>query len=320
MLITLAALTSAGLGSPPPLVGPPIRIDPSAPPPIQSVWNPPVATVPIIAPSPPPPPPRRLPERPSAELLNRPVPPKPHHPLFRLFNAADYPASSLRAGREGNVAAIVTVSVEGRVDGCYIDVSAGDVGLDAATCRILGSRARFDPARDKDGKPVRAAVPVQISWRLPVGARIPLTAWRSQVNAKVAKDGRLLSCSETMEGINRPPGPSCRNFNGIPGGVVAQGADGKPSTLSFETRLIPNPLRNIADLPAAQGEVLFRVAARLAIGRDGQMASCELIETSGLLIAVSRRPVECRTLFRGPYVQPTEPTEVTVLVTASRVP
>ena len=88
-------------------------------------------------------------------------------PVNTLFTVNDYPKKAVRYGWEGAVAADITVGPEGRVSDCRIAQSSGYQLLDDTTCRIIVTRARFIPARDKDGKAVsdRLRTPPVI-WKL----------------------------------------------------------------------------------------------------------------------------------------------------------
>lgn len=57
----------------------------------------------------------------------------------------DFPASARRAEEQGTVVVRVYVVGSGRVAGCRTLQSANVAALDRATCRILRSRARFEP-------------------------------------------------------------------------------------------------------------------------------------------------------------------------------
>jgi protein TonB len=61
------------------------------------------------------------------------------------------------------------VTPDGRVGDCAVTGSSGSNALDAATCRLMKSRARFAPARDSDGKPTTDTVANAIKWVLPEG-------------------------------------------------------------------------------------------------------------------------------------------------------
>ena len=127
---------------PPPVVAPPplVRIAPITPvmpvPPPQPVIH---ETAP---PAPPPPPPPKI------------EPARAKGDLRQLFSSEDYPDSALRAEEQGSVRASVEIGPNGRVVGCTVTQSSGSSALDAATCRIIRSRARFTPAHDSSGGPV----------------------------------------------------------------------------------------------------------------------------------------------------------------------
>ncbi len=112
-----------------------------------------------VVPAPPPGPPAPLPV--IAE------PPRAKAPLQALVSVEDYPMSALARREEGRVEFRLDVGENGRVTGCTITRSSGSSALDATTCRILRSRARYTPARDSNGMPVGYPVEDAVEWRLP---------------------------------------------------------------------------------------------------------------------------------------------------------
>jgi TonB family protein len=83
------------------------------------------------------------------------------------FSADDYPAVAKAKGEQGTVQARLTIDKTGRVNGCTIVRSSGSRSLDSATCSILERRARFDPARDSEGRPITSTfVSPPVTWRL----------------------------------------------------------------------------------------------------------------------------------------------------------
>ncbi|WP_114951480.1 energy transducer TonB [Sphingosinicella terrae] len=66
----------------------------------------------------------------------------------------DYPRSAVRARAQGEVFARLRIDADGRVTDCRIARSSGHEALDAATCRLILERFRFEPARDGRGDPV----------------------------------------------------------------------------------------------------------------------------------------------------------------------
>ena len=77
----------------------------------------------------------------------------------------DYPPESRRAGQQGTVRLLITVSSTGRVTACSIYRSSGAPPLDARSCSLAIERFRFLPAR-RDGIPVEDTAILPVEWRL----------------------------------------------------------------------------------------------------------------------------------------------------------
>jgi protein TonB len=87
-------------------------------------------------------------------------------PLAAYFSGDDYPAS-IHGNESGTTGFRLTVRPDGRVSRCEITASSGFSILDSTTCRLLTSRARFEPARDRGGRPIVGSAAGRIEWRLP---------------------------------------------------------------------------------------------------------------------------------------------------------
>lgn len=79
----------------------------------------------------------------------------------------DYPAADLRMGHTGTVRFRLAIDENGRVASCAITEPSGYPGLDAATCRHVTRRARFDPATGADGQRVAGSYAGTIRWMIP---------------------------------------------------------------------------------------------------------------------------------------------------------
>jgi TonB family protein len=150
--------------------------------------RPPPAPVPSLsAPMPPP-------------LLYRPAPPPPPPParfvpparaaanLSSYFSIDDYPAAALRGEEQGTTGFRLSIGANGRVTDCAVTQTSGSAALDAATCRILRSRARYIPARDYAGNPAIGSDSGRVTWRLPQDdpherAGIPIPATMASLRA-----------------------------------------------------------------------------------------------------------------------------------------
>lgn len=75
--------------------------------------------------------------------------PSDAHPIGRVsawVDRDDYPAYAIRAGDEGRVRVMVTVSPAGSPTGCATVASSGHWSLDNATCAVMLNKGRFDRA------------------------------------------------------------------------------------------------------------------------------------------------------------------------------
>lgn len=92
---------------------------------------------------------------------------RPRNDVSRWVLPEDYPSRELREGIEGVTGFRVVVGSDGRVDACEITASSGNARLDAATCRMVTRRARFDPASDGNGKEVVGSYSSTVRWQIP---------------------------------------------------------------------------------------------------------------------------------------------------------
>jgi protein TonB len=89
--------------------------------------------------------------------------------LGSYVSDADYPGTAVRAEEQGTTRFRLGVGADGRVTQCTVTQSSGSSSLDATTCRLMKSRARFTPARDGSGQPTGDSVSSAIKWVLPDG-------------------------------------------------------------------------------------------------------------------------------------------------------
>ena len=76
----------------------------------------------------------------------------------------DYPARALREEREGTTAFRLDVGIDGKVTACAVTASSGHADLDAAACKALMRRARFEPITDGGGP---ASWTSRVRWTIP---------------------------------------------------------------------------------------------------------------------------------------------------------
>ena len=84
-----------------------------------------------------------------------------------VFSEKDYPSEAARRGQEGTARYLLLIDEKGSVAGCHVEKPSGVPALDAMGCIAIQKRAKFRPALNAQGKPVRSAVVTPpISWRL----------------------------------------------------------------------------------------------------------------------------------------------------------
>lgn len=79
----------------------------------------------------------------------------------------DYPAGARQQRQQGTVMILWTIGVDGRVTDCLPVITSGTASLDQAACNAIIRRGRFEPALDKDGKPMISHYARKVVWRLP---------------------------------------------------------------------------------------------------------------------------------------------------------
>jgi protein TonB len=78
----------------------------------------------------------------------------------------DYPAGAGGAGVGGTVSVLYTVETDGRATHCTITRSSGSDELDSTTCRLFEERFRYEPSRDRSGRPVRSRIVENHHWEV----------------------------------------------------------------------------------------------------------------------------------------------------------
>jgi hypothetical protein len=99
----------------------------------------------------------------SGARLSRPA--SPLRPLADYFSTDDYPAQAYYEGASGRSAMMIMVDETGTPRDCLIERTSGIASLDSVTCSVLLGRARFSPALDEAGRPVRSVLSGRIDWR-----------------------------------------------------------------------------------------------------------------------------------------------------------
>jgi len=145
---------------PPPVTMPPTQIQ--LPSPQQPTFQPQPPPPPVFNPPPAPPPP---PSAPPAPKLAQAATPKGNPGSW--VTQDDYPPRALREERVGTTGVAWDINTEGKVENCRITSSSGSPDLDDAACKNITRRARYKPALDTNGNPIRASASRRVVWRMP---------------------------------------------------------------------------------------------------------------------------------------------------------
>lgn len=93
-------------------------------------------------------------------------PAAPLRPLTRYFSAADYPAAAVIRGQGGRSVVMMMIDEGGALKDCLVEETSGIATLDAMTCIVLRDRAKFRPAADSAGRPMRSVLTQSVVWRI----------------------------------------------------------------------------------------------------------------------------------------------------------
>ena len=251
---------------------------------------------------------------PPAELFERATPPKLRGSVSMLISPADYPAEAIRNSVEGQTVIALTVNEIGRATGCAIAESSKSLVLDVATCRLLTTRARFDPARDRNQLPVTSAVKIPVIWNLPELARLPFGPWDAQVRMTIGPEGELRSCAESVHQIRRVPGPRCDMFGRLSPANLRK-LRGKLTgdvNVVIDHRMLAGHKVALPRRPT--GEIAFRTVMEVTVAPDGKVSDCRYLEQ------FSDQLQQFQSCTRGSpvFVKSTVPTQMTAINTITR--
>ena len=81
-------------------------------------------------------------------------------------NSSRLPSSILRgfAANRGFGFLLLTISETGRVSDCSVLQSTGSAEVDQALCRLMIRRSRWEPARDRQGRPISVKLRYTATW------------------------------------------------------------------------------------------------------------------------------------------------------------
>ncbi|HEX6660308.1 MAG TPA: energy transducer TonB [Sphingomicrobium sp.] len=93
------------------------------------------------------------------------VPPKGD--VRKVFTDRDYPSEAMNRRQEGTAQFFLMIDQTGKVAACHVLKASGIPALDGMGCSVIQERAKFSPAMDSKGKPVRSTyITPPVSWRI----------------------------------------------------------------------------------------------------------------------------------------------------------
>lgn len=197
------------------------------------------------------------------------------------FSSDAYPVAALRAGESGRVVAELSLDETGKVAGCAVKVSSGSATLDAATCDLALAKARYLPARDEAGTPIKSTVTLPVRWTLPENVPVKPSTFSLTVSVELSPAGDMLSCASKVTGSSAEPiGDVC----GIPP-AIEQSLSMMPTLVGRHAMITLQSAWTVDSSPPpveahrAAGQVVGAVArARVEIDPDGTVTRCTAIE------------------------------------------
>lgn len=199
--------------------------------------------------------------------------------LVGLFSSDDYPNDALGKGETGTVSVLLTIGADGRVSDCRLRLSSLSPSLDAATCRILAERARFEPARDRAGHPVTDKYSQRITWKIPSPDPQPVGGVNEQMMLVEHADGRF-DCMSSPEDLTSSIPGFCAMWRKQVQGRLAQLPS--PMTAPYRATFTLRTLLGEGIPTVTTSETTIRGAARLQINEMGRVTGCQPIFEASL--------------------------------------
>lgn len=78
----------------------------------------------------------------------------------------DYPPGALHRGEQGTVQVSFVVDMHGIATQCRVTGTSGFRSLDDATCQLIERRARYTPARDRQGRAIESPKTLRFRWQI----------------------------------------------------------------------------------------------------------------------------------------------------------
>ena len=87
-------------------------------------------------------------------------------PLNALFSESDYPSDAIQANQSGGVKLLLLIDEAGTVQDCTLIETSGIALLDSRSCAVIVKGAKFKPATDVQGRPMKSSIITVIKWMI----------------------------------------------------------------------------------------------------------------------------------------------------------
>jgi TonB family protein len=247
--------------------------------------------------------------------------PEPKGSMKGLISSDDYPAEALDHNEQGTVAMLIRVDDTGAISDCIIEKSSGFPILDNKTCELIRQRAKFQPARDRHGRPVASETHGHITWRIGENM-MPSDPWAIRTVIDFGANGKVVACRIEYDGAIHPrPGttpPPCSPIQMNRNVASETRFEGAIDKIIIEDRFSPGS--SSAPQLAPNQVLVARGTLHLGIDVSGKLASCKLMEVTAPLeedaCAAARKEYTPR---KGPGGKPTPFTATETLSTVVQV-
>lgn len=83
-----------------------------------------------------------------------------------IFNDGDFPNEAMGRQQEGKAQFVLLIDEKGKVAACHVEKASGIPVFDAMGCQVIMERAKFKPALDAKGNPIRSMYwTPEVIWR-----------------------------------------------------------------------------------------------------------------------------------------------------------
>jgi outer membrane biosynthesis protein TonB len=162
-----------------------------------------------------------------------------------LVSSNDYPDGALAEGAIGIVSMLVHVSAQGKPLGCAVTEASKSEDLNQRSCRLMLSRAQFEPAHDAQGAAIDGDYRTAMNWG--TGDRLIISSYQVDLQVNhLPKDYR--SAIETQLMFDQTGRVADCTILTSSGSTLA---DQTACNHARQTMVLPSKVASIGHVPAA---------------------------------------------------------------------